>query len=75
MFGLNKVSTKITEMRNKDGVHFEKFKVKLAKKISVPPMGILRATAITSIPSIRGNGHCVKREQQGTIVTKHSCEL
>ena len=49
-FGLNKVSTEITEMRNEDGVQFEKCKVTLAKKISVPPMSILRTTAITSIP-------------------------
>ena len=51
-FRLNKVSTKITEMRNKDGVHFEKCKVKLIKKINVPPMIKLRTTAITSVPSI-----------------------
>ena len=52
IFGLNKVSTEITEMRNEEGVHFEKCKVKLAKKISVPPMSILRTTAFTSIPGI-----------------------
>ena len=46
------MSTEIIEMRKEDGVHFEKCKVKLAKKISVPPMSILRTTAITSIPSI-----------------------
>ena len=51
-FGLNKVSTEFTEMRNEDGVHFEKCKLKLAKKISVPPMSILRTTAITSIPRV-----------------------
>ena len=34
-------------MRNEDGVHFEKCKVKLTKKISVPPMSILRTTTIT----------------------------
>ena len=49
---LDKVSTEITEMRNEDGVHFEKCKMKLTKNISVPPMSILRTTAITSIPSI-----------------------
>ena len=44
---LDNLSTENTETRNKDGVHFEKFKVKL----SVPPMSILRIAAITSIPS------------------------
>ena len=37
-FGLNKVSTEINEIRNEDGVHKLICKVKLAKKISVPPL-------------------------------------
>ena len=46
------MSTEITEMRNEDDDHFEKCKVKLAKKISMMPMSILRTTALTSISSI-----------------------
>ena len=39
-------------MRNENGVHFKKCKVKLATRISVPPMSKLRTTSIISFQSI-----------------------
>ena len=39
-------------MKNEEGVYLYTCKLRLAKKISVPPMNILKTTAINSIPCV-----------------------